>query len=132
VRAITLHPEWAAAVVHLGKWVENRTWKPPESVIGQRVAIHAGRRVRDLPRMVQVARSVGLEVSQEGSRVVSGGVEVPIVLSSIVACVTLGGVVTDAPSGWAVPGSFHWLLDDITPIVPVPITGRLGLWEIPE
>jgi hypothetical protein len=43
MKAITLHPEWAWAICRLGKNVENRTWKPPQSfAIGSRVAIHAG------------------------------------------------------------------------------------------
>jgi len=42
MKALTLKQPWAWAVAHAGKDVENRTWKPPASVIGQRIAIHAG------------------------------------------------------------------------------------------
>lgn len=43
MKALTLKQPWAWAVAHAGKDVENRTWKPPASVIGHRIAIHAGR-----------------------------------------------------------------------------------------
>lgn len=40
--AITLWPEWAYAVAHLGKNIENRTWEPPDGLLGQMIAIHGG------------------------------------------------------------------------------------------
>jgi hypothetical protein len=43
MRAITLHAPWAWAIAHGPKRVENRTWKPPSALLGQRIAIHAGR-----------------------------------------------------------------------------------------
>lgn len=45
MKALTLWPEWAWAVCFLDKRVENRTWKPPASLIGQRIGIHAGARI---------------------------------------------------------------------------------------
>lgn len=42
MRALTLWPEWAWCVAHLGKDVENRSWSCPFELEGQRVAIHAG------------------------------------------------------------------------------------------
>jgi len=38
---LTLRPEWAFAVAHLGKDIENRT-KVARRLIGKRIAIHAG------------------------------------------------------------------------------------------
>lgn len=45
---ITLHPEWAWAF-HLGKDVENRTWRPPPSLTGRWLAIRAGAHVGGRP-----------------------------------------------------------------------------------
>lgn len=45
MKALTLWPEWAWAIMHLGKDVENRTWHPPKNILGQRIALHAGRKV---------------------------------------------------------------------------------------
>ena len=49
MKAITLWPEWAHAVAHLGKRIENRPWRAPEAVIGQRIAIHAGANIGGRP-----------------------------------------------------------------------------------
>lgn len=46
MRALTIHRPWPWAIVHLPpshrKGVENRTWPPPPSILGERMAIHAG------------------------------------------------------------------------------------------
>lgn len=53
--AICVKQPWAEAIARFGKDVENRTRRPPAHLIGQRVAIHAGKsrdewdRLRDLP-----------------------------------------------------------------------------------
>ncbi|MGH3658983.1 MAG: hypothetical protein ACRDUA_20195, partial [Micromonosporaceae bacterium] len=36
---------WATLIFAHGKDVENRVWTPPDGVVGQRIAIHAGRTV---------------------------------------------------------------------------------------
>lgn len=45
LKALTIWPEWAWAIRWLGKDVENRTWHPPKSIIGKRIALHAGKGV---------------------------------------------------------------------------------------
>mgnify|MGYP003560963222 CR=1 FL=1 len=42
MKALTLHAPWAHAVAWLGKPLENRGWPPPLSIVGERIAIHAG------------------------------------------------------------------------------------------
>ncbi len=42
--ALTLHRPWPWAIIHGSKRVENRSWAPPAWLIGQRLAIHAGKR----------------------------------------------------------------------------------------
>ena len=42
MRAITLHQPWASLIAVGAKTIETRSWKPPQSAIGERLAIHAG------------------------------------------------------------------------------------------
>lgn len=66
-RALTLWPEWVYAIVHLGKRIENRGWPPPESLIGQPFALHAGKSIGgngrdprlDVGSMLQIASDAG-------------------------------------------------------------------------
>lgn len=43
MKALTLLNPWAQAIAYWGKDVENRTWAPPASLVGERIAIHAGK-----------------------------------------------------------------------------------------
>lgn len=56
--ALTLWPEWAWAIANLDKRVENRTWAPPISMVGKRIAIHSGASIGG--RKGRVARREGL------------------------------------------------------------------------
>lgn len=44
MKAITLWQPWASLILIGAKPYEFRSWKPPQSIIGQRIAIHAGAR----------------------------------------------------------------------------------------
>ena len=54
--AITLHQPWASLIALGIKTVETRSWPAPARLVGQRIAIHAGKRV---------ARQPGCSVAQE-------------------------------------------------------------------
>ena len=41
--ALTLRQPWASLISSGGKLFESRTWAPPVPLIGQRIAIHAGK-----------------------------------------------------------------------------------------
>lgn len=42
-RALTLWQPWATAITHYGKRIENRPWAPWKSILGKRIALHAGK-----------------------------------------------------------------------------------------
>lgn len=43
MKAITLHQPWASLIARGIKHIETRSWEPPRSLYGQRIAIHAGK-----------------------------------------------------------------------------------------
>lgn len=45
MKALTIWPEWMWAIANLGKDVENRGYLPPKTIRGQRIALHAGKKV---------------------------------------------------------------------------------------
>ena len=45
MKALTLHQPWASLIADGRKPFETRSWAPPRSLIGRRIAIHAGRTV---------------------------------------------------------------------------------------
>jgi hypothetical protein len=54
VYALTVKQPWAQAIARFGKDVENRTRRPPARLIGQRIAIHAGRADDEMEAMALV------------------------------------------------------------------------------
>jgi len=49
MKAITIWPEWAHCIAHRGQNVVNRGRTAPAELIGQRIAIHAGRHIGGRP-----------------------------------------------------------------------------------
>lgn len=44
MKAITLHQPWASLIIGRAKQYETRSWCPPSTLFGQRIAIHAGKK----------------------------------------------------------------------------------------
>jgi len=113
--ALTLIQPWAWAICHAGKRIENRDWPPPARIIGQRIAIHAGKK-RD-----------------DAALILSQGIRPPGELPSmaVVATARVTGVVEKSDDRWFV-GDYGWLLDEVRVLeVPVQCKGALGLWRLP-
>lgn len=148
MRALTIKQPWAYAICHLGKRVENRTWKPSAKLIGQRVAIHAGVAVDDealdhldrvygvpcgdgddeLPRgkVVATARLVGFAQDRgDGPRVLDDfGDELH---QATMAQLTHGQL-----KAWWM-GPIGHVLDDVRVLAtPIPCKGALGYWRLPD
>lgn len=45
MKALTLHEPWASLIATGHKTIETRSWHPPADLVGQRIAIHAGKHV---------------------------------------------------------------------------------------
>jgi hypothetical protein len=162
MKAITLWPEWAHAIVHLGKRVENRDWRPPASLIGQRIAIHAGKSIGGRPGAASVREGVAslhracpysivTEIMPDHREVAIGSVWHPVrgvETSCILATAILGEPVESAEAEgerapdiarpeWAAWGDlrsrFWWPLLDVRRVaIPVPCGGKQGFWAVPE
>ncbi len=154
--ALTLWPEWLPAFTHMGKRVENRTWMPPSWLLGQRIALHAGKQIGGGKRAAGI-RWLGETATHAGWMVFTDGLDMSFVrlpglppgvgpegfthahihLGAVVATAELYGVSrvahlksTAAYSPWAILGSVHWLLRDVVVLPkPVPMRGRQGLWK---
>lgn len=125
MKALTLKQPWAWAVAHAGKDVENRTWKPPQSVIGQRIAIHAGK-AWDHDGDLTLCRLVDGPYLQGPGTVTYG---------AIVAVATVKGVVFGGIAWfyhWFTGGPYGWFLTDVIALPePIPCKGAQGLWNVP-
>jgi len=120
LKAITVKPVWAWAIIYAGKNIENRSWR---THIRGSVAIHASKNLtrseyeeskKRLPRRWR-KKLPAYEDLPRG--VIIGAVE-------LVDCVT------ESKSPWF-EGDYGFVLKNQRPIKPIPCTGALGFWNLP-
>jgi hypothetical protein len=143
VKVLTVHPEWAYAIIHLGKDAENRSWAPPPALIGQDLAIHASARRGDTFASFFITNLGSLLPENLPHGAVVGVVTVKDAHNSG-ACFRTGNLSYLHPEGpyrcspWGLGGAtghgpqMHWELTDPRPCEPVPCKGRLGIWTAPD
>ena len=120
MRALTLWRPWTDAILYGGKNVENRTWKPPDAIIGERIAIHAGK---------YYDKHGAIWMQKEELYVPPSNAESPIGIVGV-ARITGYRYQDRCCSPWAF-SDYHWLLDEVAPLSePIPAPGALGLWWV--
>ena len=149
MKALTIWPEWAALIAHGIKPVENRSWRPPASLVGERIAIHAGARIggregwpafeRAIFAVEDTASDAGIDavMSFDGPQMVNPAIALevkilPIVLGAVVATAILGEPYRPRGGPWEStdPDGWCWPLTDVARLrTPVPCPGKQGLWE---
>lgn len=149
MKAITIWQPWASLIIAGVKLYEFRGWRPPDAIIGSRIAIHAG--MRAVRRAEIAALIVGLHSPAAWTTGLRPGA-LPLLerwhanprsllLSSVLGTVQLGlprraneiaadlgGPVNDSDRGehtnWAWPMLDPWPLEP-----PIPARGAQGFWE---
>lgn len=127
MKALSVLQPWAWAIVSGPKDVENRVWRPPAEMIGQRIAIHASKKKPDQEFTVHVAYCHGIELPPTSY----------LALGAIVGTAILSGVRSDREPydpafRWHERGLWGWLLTDRHALkTPIPYKGALGLWTVP-
>lgn len=124
LRALTIRPPWAWAVIYGGKDVENRRWR---TAYRGPLLIHAS--LRPDPDPEAVARLLWTMTDPGAYRQPRTAWQAR---GAIIGVVFLADIMTDSPSPWAVPGCYHWQLEFPSPVdPPFPCPGRPGLWVPP-
>jgi len=128
IKAVTLHRPWPYAIFHLGKDVENRTWHPPGALIGQRIAIHAGKTWDQAG--LEFIRRLGYDCPDDGT-------EHPL---GIIGTVRLTGTMEPVRttrkhqalfSKWYM-GRVGWMIADPRKLAaPLTVSGKQRLWNVP-
>lgn len=147
MKAISLHQPWASLIACGTKTIETRSWKAHESVIGERIAIHAAKtrtgrfafngcdlpaNFEDLPFGCIVATAVLADCVQV-NHIWRGNYET--------TSPSLGDEVSDSPMGLRFPvdrygdfdrGRWLWILTGIERLDrPIATPGRQGFWNLP-
>ena len=152
MRALTLHQPWAQFIVWGLKNIETRSWPAPRNLIGERIAIHAGkRRPRPTDWNIEMQRAVLQRAG--GSRSMLMGavvataklIECMQVMSEpdsrgLVICRGFGelsnepeydATITVDPYEDFSVGRWLWVFQGLRRVEPILINGRQGVWNIP-
>ncbi|HEX2677838.1 MAG TPA: hypothetical protein VHM19_14395 [Polyangiales bacterium] len=141
--ALTLHRPWPFAILHLPpalvKRVENRPWKPWPSVIGKRIAIHAGKKLDRGAETEILGFMDEHDINGGDERLYSEGIVGTAVVKGWMEFESgdYGGELTERQmidafnSPWFF-GPFGWVLEDVRALPePIPCKGAQGLWRVP-
>jgi hypothetical protein len=136
--ALTVLQPWEWALSKGVKPVENRNWAPPKSLLGQYIALHAGKRIDEdgVPGFTEIAGTPHVS-----ARIQAVHGDRPLTLRMLplgaITCVArLARVVTsgDDLSEKARPwffGPFGWVFEDVQEFEAIPCRGFQKLWVIP-
>lgn len=124
--ALSVQQPWAWAILHAGKDVENRTWKPPDDLVGRRLWLHAY-----APQLQQCIEPE--DIVPVGSRI-----ELPrfdeLPTGVILGSFLLLGTASSSLSHWYAPGAIAWRIAEPLPLrKPVRASGMQGMpiWPVP-
>jgi hypothetical protein len=131
MKCLSVRQPWAWAILYAGKDVENRTWAPGKALKpGDRLAIHASKMfdVDGLRWICANHEELGLKLE-----------DIPIDPKAYPVGCVVGSVeflgITDAAdcNGRWFFGPVGWLVSNPVALAePVPMKGRLGLFEVPD
>ena len=152
MKALTLWQPWASLVVAGAKPYEFRSWRPPASIVGERIVIHAGARkpnpaeVSQLIRLLQAGGryaaatalqpiETAIDVLRRGSWPLACGIGTAIVgeprsgadIGADLGALKVNDSDRDYHSNWGWP-----MLDVEAWPAPLEMRGAQGLWAWPE
>ena len=125
--ALTLWQPFATLIADGVKVRETRSWQPPQSLIGRRIAIHAGQRMADQWALEQETVDAIVERYGWDWRKLPRGAVVATAI--VVAYAQTMGKELD-PHGDYRAGRFYWALGDVRRIdPPMPARGAQRIWR---
>lgn len=131
-KCLTIKQPWASAVAFAGKDIENRSW---QCHYRGPLAIHAGAAFieDELYRRRSVVRRGEKRpliewINQGRKRYGLERVEETLDQSCVIAIGMLVDCVQKSSSPWF-EGEWGWVLAGVIPIRPVPLAGKLGIWD---
>lgn len=130
IKVLSIRQPWTWLICSRIKDVENRTWK---TNYRGRLYIHAGKSFDW--NAIQFCRDIGehhtaimiYEYFCPCFGKITGHLDE---FGAIIGYVDLVDCVQNSRSIWAEPGLFHWKVDNANFIDPVPLKGRLSIFEV--
>lgn len=137
MKALSIWQPYASLIAVGAKTIETRHWPPHAGVVGQRIAIHAGKNTRDLERAAErpFARALSDGGIHAWAQLKLGAI---VATAELYAAEPMGDDFAEAiPAddiifGWCAPGRWAWHLRDVRRLdEPIESRGQQGIYELP-
>ena len=129
MKALSIKQPWLHCITELDKRVENRSWKPPQWMIGEKIALHASKGLASKESIGVASKISGVNLSVVNS--VRGAIVATAVVEGWLWHLHLNSM-TETERKWFA-GPFGWVLTEVKKLeTPVICRGHLGLWGIPQ
>ncbi|HEY5410903.1 MAG TPA: hypothetical protein VIJ94_09280, partial [Caulobacteraceae bacterium] len=151
-KALTLWQPWGTLVRARAKPWEFRGWRPPNSVIGARIGIHAGARPVKRPEIEDLLERLTSGTGGAWSTALIPEIAIPILERALadprsmpLSSMLCSAVVGEPKEGWKIAeelggpvndsdreehSNWGWPMLDVEPYEPIiPCRGMQGLWE---
>ncbi|MBD2503915.1 ASCH domain-containing protein [Anabaena azotica] len=122
MKALSVRRPWSWAIIYANKDIENRDW--PIHYRGD-ILIHAGLKCTKKEYVLAKEFCQRLGVIVPPLELLSCGEIIGVV--RVVGC-----LYSTTASGWGMPEQYHWKLENPRAITPIPYTGQLGLFNVPD
>jgi activating signal cointegrator 1 len=143
MKCISVWDPWATLIAIGAKGYETRSWRPPEALIGERIAIHASKNQdgmrafaqdKTLQRLAWTAmHAAGIDAAdpfRPGWIIATARIAFVIPTDGMLAPDVLPD--EKAMGDWS-PGRFAWRLTDLrTGFGPMAVRGKQGLFDVPS
>lgn len=134
MRALSIRQPWAWAILHAGKDIENRDWRPgnPGRRFRGLFLIHAssGMTRDEYESFIGIVHDISTRMPIEWCAHLSVPPFSHLVRGGIVGRARVVDVVTESDSPWFF-GPIGLMLADIVPTPFVPMKGALGFFDVP-
>ena len=142
MKALSLWRPWPWCFFHAGKRIENRSWPPPKSIIGQWVAMHAANRFDDEAFVAMTRGDFGADATTADNpeKHPTGIVGAMFVERAFEFGVEAGAIINRTPMPLPEPlvhdryafGPWCWVTPKVVGLpAPIPCKGMQGLWAVP-
>lgn len=124
MKALSIRQPWAWFIVNGHKDIENRTWWPPQALLGQRFLVHAGQTrltKDDYEEFLKIVKLFKIKDYPKSPDDFDYG--------ALVGSAVLDSAIEDSDSPWAGEGQIHYVLRDVNKSVPVPAKGQLKFFD---
>lgn len=123
MKALSIRPAWAWAIIHAGKDVENRSRR---CHYRGRFLVHASLELTrpDYERATEVlGNALEHDVVPREDEFAAGGIIGSVELFDVAEC---------SDSVWYAPGSFAWILKNPRPLPFIPCRGQRNWFHVPD